>query len=134
MNISIRAKLSVEREPVIGQTLIICVDVNSVEGIPYRQNSLSTIPGRYITIPLVLRSTRPDQAFFGVINDNLTFDDIVRCLHQNRYNQFLIRRIWPYLTISLAINFRRTTIKIYQIEPQILLSILNSTLLIMGRS
>ena len=42
----------------------------------------------YITIHLVLRSTRPDHAFFGVTNDNLTFDNIVRCLHQNRYNQF----------------------------------------------
>ena len=29
-------------------------------------------------IYLVLRSTRPDQAFFGVTNDNLTFGDIVK--------------------------------------------------------
>ena len=46
----------------------------------------------YITIPLVLRSTRPDQAFFGVINDNLTFDNIVRCLHLSlvRHEQVIV--------------------------------------------
>ena len=38
------------------------------------------------------------------------------------------------LTVSLAINFYHTTIKIYQINPQILLSILNSTLLVISRS
>ena len=29
-------------------------------------------------IHLVLRSIRPNQAFFGVTNDNPTFDDIVK--------------------------------------------------------
>ena len=38
------------------------------------------------------------------------------------------------LTISLAINFYHITIEIYQINPQILLSILNSTLLVISRS
>jgi hypothetical protein len=34
------------------------------------------------TIHLLLRSTRPDQAFFGVTNDNLTSGDIVKLDHQ----------------------------------------------------
>jgi len=37
-------------------------------------------------IHLVLRSTRLDQAFFGVTNDNLTFDDIVKLYRQYWYN------------------------------------------------
>ena len=32
----------------------------------------------YITIYFVLRSERSDQDFFGVINDYLAFDDIIK--------------------------------------------------------
>ena len=35
----------------------------------------------YITIYFVLRSTRPNQNFFGVTNDYPTFDDIVKLYH-----------------------------------------------------
>jgi len=41
---------------------------------------------RYITIHFVLRSKRPDQAFFGITSDNPTFDDIVKLYHQYQYN------------------------------------------------
>ena len=61
-----------------------CLGPLYVSGAYYRQSSL--IRYRYITIYLVLRSTPPDQAFFGVNNDNLTFDDIVKLYHQYRYN------------------------------------------------
>ena len=39
---------------------------------------LNTIPG--------ITTIRPDDAFFGVTNDNLTFGDIVKPCHQYRYN------------------------------------------------
>ena len=55
-----------------------------LQGPGVQAKLLNTIPG--IRIHLVLRSTRPDQAFFGVINDNLTFGDIVKLYHQYRYN------------------------------------------------
>ena len=39
-------------------------------------------------IHLVLQSTHPDYAFFGVTNNGRTFDNIIMYLHQNQYNQF----------------------------------------------
>ena len=40
----------------------------------------------YITIYIVLRFTRLDLDLFGVINDYLAFNDIVKLYHQYRYN------------------------------------------------
>ena len=58
----------------------------------YRQNSLYDTG--YITIHLVLRSTRLGQALFGVTNDNVAFDDIAKLYHQYRYNQLYEKGVY----------------------------------------
>ena len=50
----------------------------------YRQNSL--IRYRVYNDTFGITTTRPNQAFFGITNDNLTFDDTVKLYHQYRYN------------------------------------------------
>jgi len=70
--------------PVRNQSINYIRSRSAVNNLVLQAKLLNTILG--ITIHFVLRSTRPDQAFFGVTNDNLTFDNIVKLYHQYQHN------------------------------------------------